>query len=178
MKFNIGCGQRYFGPSWIHIDGGGYDHIDSNDIYLKNYSPNSADLIYASHFIEYFDKDEIENILISWKETLKENGLMRIAVPDFQVCAKLYLEGLYPLEYFMGPLYGKMKMGKDFIFHKFAYDYESLKKLLKKIGMRKIVKYDWRKTSHAEFDDHSQAYLPHMEKDDGILISLNVECIK
>jgi len=50
--------------------------------------------------------------------------------------------------------------------------------LLKIIGMKKIRKYNWRQTEHANFDDHSQAYLPHMDKKDGVLMSLNVECIK
>jgi len=27
-------------------------------------------------------------------------------------------------------------------------------------------------------DDYSQAYVPHMDKENGILISLNVECHK
>ena len=44
--------------------------------------------------------------------------------------------------------------------------------------MKEIKKYNWRKTEHSMFDDHSQAYLPHMDKENGILISLNVECVK
>ena len=34
MKFNLGCGWRNFGKDWIHVDGGDYDHLDNNDIYL------------------------------------------------------------------------------------------------------------------------------------------------
>ena len=49
MKFNIGCGWRNFGKSWIHIDGGDYDHLDSSDIYLKDYENGSGNLIYASN---------------------------------------------------------------------------------------------------------------------------------
>ena len=44
--------------------------------------------------------------------------------------------------------------------------------------MKNIFIYDWRKTEHAQFDDHSQAYLPHMDKKNGELISLNVESNK
>ena len=44
--------------------------------------------------------------------------------------------------------------------------------------MKNVIEYDWRETEHSEFDDHSQAYIPHMDKDNGTLISLNVECIK
>ena len=178
MKFNIGCGPRNFGKNWIHIDAEDYKHISTSDIRLLAYEQNSADLLYASHLIEYFDREEIESILISWRRVLKKNGILRIAVPDFYTCAKLYLEGFYKLENFLGPLYGKMKMNNNFIYHKTTYDFESLKKLLKKIGMKNIVRYDWRKTEHSKFDDHSQAYLPHMEKDNGVLISLNVECSK
>ena len=178
MKFNIGCGWRNFGKSWIHIDGGDYDHLDSSDIYLKDYENSSGDLIYASHLIEYFDREEVVPLLRRWKDVLKPNGILRLAVPDFDVCAKLYTDGEYPLDSFLGVLYGKMPMGDKTIYHKTTYDYSSLTALLNEIGMRKVKKYNWKNTEHAQFDDHSQAYLPHMDKGNGILMSLNVECIK
>ena len=178
MKFNIGCGHRNFGKEWIHIDGENYDHIDSSDIFIKDYQDNSADLIYASHFIEYFDREEVVPLLKRWKKVLIPNGVLRLAVPDFDVCAKLYTDGEYPLDSFLGPLYGKMPMGDKTIYHKTTYDYASLATLLKEIGMRNVKKYNWEETEHAQFDDHSQAYLPHMDKENGILMSLNVECIK
>ena len=178
MKFNIGCGWRNFGKSWIHIDGGDYDHLDSSDIYLKDYENGSGDLIYASHLIEYFDREEVVPLLKRWKNVLKPNGVLRLAVPDFDVCAKLYTDGKYPLDRFLGVLYGKMPMGDKTIYHKTTYDYFSLTTLLYEIGMRKVKKYNWENTEHAQFDDHSQAYLPDMDKENGILISLNVECIK
>ena len=178
MKFNIGCGWRNFGKSWIHIDGGDYDHLDSSDIYLKDYENGSGDLIYASHLIEYFDREEVVPLLKRWKNVLKPNGVLRLAVPDFDVCAKLYTDGKYPLDSFLGVLYGKMPMSDKMIYHKTTYDYSSLTALLNEIGMRKVKKYNWKNTEHAQFDDHSQAYLPDMDKENGTLISLNVECIK
>ena len=69
-------------------------------------------------------------------------------------------------------------MGNKTIYHKTTYDYSSLKKILQEVGMRNISKYNWRQTSHSIFDDHSQAYFPHMDKDNGILMSLNMECVK
>jgi len=178
MKFNIGCGQRNFGDDWIHIDGGNYDHLESSDIFISRYENNIADLIYASHFIEYFDRDEVLPLLKRWKEVLKPNGVLRLAVPNFEKIANLYINGKYSLDSFLGPLYGKMKMSNNTIYHKTTYDFTSLEKLLKVIGMKKIKKYDWWNTEHKNFDDHSQAYLPHMDKKNGILISLNVECMK
>jgi predicted SAM-dependent methyltransferase len=180
MKFNIGCGWRDFGKDWIHVDGGNYDHLHSQDIYLKDYDDNSVELIYASHFIEYFDRDEIKELLQCWERVLKSGGVLRIAVPNFGAIVSLYIKGYesYQLEDFLGPLYGKMMMGKDTIYHKTAYDFNSLKKILENIGFKDVRHYDWRETEHAEFDDHSQAYLPHMDKENGTLISLNVECTK
>jgi len=178
MKINMGCGWRNFGPDWVHVDGGNYGHIDSKDVFLKKYENDSIDLIYASHFIEYFDHEEVLSLLRRWRETLKPQGILRLAVPDFAVCSKLYLEKKYSIDQFLGPLYGKMKMCDQIIYHKTSYDFLSLKILLKKVGMRKIKKYDWEKTEHAIYDDHSQAYLPHMDKKNGTLISLNMECIK
>ena len=178
MRFNIGCGWRDFGKDWIHIDGGDYDHLDSDDIFIKEYESNSADLIYSSHFIEYLDSEEVIPLLERWKEVLKPNGVLRLAVPNFEVYANLYSSGEYPLDNFLGVLYGKMPMGDETIYHKTVYDFHSLKSLLKNIGMKEIKKYNWEETSHSEFDDHSQAYLPHMDKENGTSMSLNVECKK
>ena len=69
-------------------------------------------------------------------------------------------------------------MGDPPFYHKTVYDYASLKTILYDCGFKSVSKYDWRDTDHAEFDDHSQAYLPHMDKDNGTLISLNVEAVK
>ena len=178
MKINIGCGKRNFGNDWIHIDGGDYDHIDSKDILIEEYNKESIELIYASHLIEYFDREEIITILKKWREVLEPNGILRLAVPNFELYAKLYKDKKISLDDCLGPLYGKMKMGDKTIYHKTTYDFFSLKNLLEQVGMRNIKKYNWKKTSHSKFDDHSQAYLPHMDKENGTLMSLNIECQK
>ena len=53
-----------------------------------------------------------------------------------------------------------------------------LEELLINLGFINFELYDWRETDHSMFDDHSQAYIPHMDKINGTLISLNVECRK
>ena len=177
-KINLGCGWRDFGKDWIHIDGGDYPHLDSKDIFNLPYEDNSIDLIYASHVIEYFDREEIIPILNKWKNKLKPGGILRIAVPNFKEIARLYCAQGYELDNFLGPLYGKMKMDNKTIYHKTVYDFEGLKKVLSKCGFSNVDYYDWKNTEHNKFDDHSQAYLPHMDKEKGTLISLNIEAIK
>ena len=114
IKINMGCGKRNFGDDWIHIDQADYPHIDEKNIF--NFSYNNVDLIYASHLISYFDFDTTTNLLKYWKSKLKDGGILRLAVPNFEEIAKLYLRG-YSLENFIGPLYGKMDMNEDIIFH-------------------------------------------------------------
>tara|TARA_R110000787_G_scaffold51004_6_gene121118 strand:+ start:1225 stop:1764 length:540 start_codon:yes stop_codon:yes gene_type:complete len=177
-KINLGCGWRNFGKGWIHIDGGDYPHLHSKDIINLPFKDNSVDLIYASHVIEYFDREEIIPILDKWKNKLKPGGMLRLAVPNFQAMAKLYIEDNIPLDSFLGPLYGKMKMSNETIYHKTTYDFKELKSILNKCGFSDISYYDWRETEHSNFDDHSQAYIPHMNKEKGTLISLNIKAIK
>ena len=178
IKINMGCGWRNFGKDWDHIDGGDYSHLDSKDIFNLPYEDGSVDLIYASHVIEYFDRDEVKDVLDEWIRVLKPGGKLRLAVPNFSEMAILYSKDIIKLNDILGPLYGKMPMGKETIYHKTTYDFNSLENLLIDLGLKEIKKYDWKDTEHSKFDDHSQAYIPHMDKDNGTLISLNVECKK
>lgn len=177
MKLHIGCGARDFGPEWVHIDGADYPHVSFHDITKLDFPDDTVDLIYASHVIEYFDREEIIPILQEWKRVLKTGGILRIAVPDFTAMTALYVTG-EPLKSFLGPLYGKMQMGDKTIYHKTVYDFPSLALLILNSGFKSARKYDWQQTDHAGFDDHSQAHIPHMDKKKGTLISLNIECIK
>lgn len=178
MKVHIGCGKRNFGNDWLHVDGGKYDHIDHDDVTLSTWRNECADLIYSSHLLSYFDREEVKELLKQWYRVLKPEGILRVAVPNFEAMAWLYSVGGYSLRAFLGPLYGKMQMGDKTIYHKTAYDLDSLSVVLSEAGFKQIGIYDWRQTEHARFDDCSQAYLPHMDKEKGLLISLNVECRK
>ena len=178
IKINMGCGWRDFGEDWVHIDGGNYPHLDSKDIFNLPYEDNSVDLIYASHVIEYFNREEVKGVLNEWIRVLKPGGKLRLAVPNFEELSILYLDNKIQLDGILGPLYGQMPMGDETIYHRTTYDYLSLEDLLSELGMKNIMKWDWRKTSHSKFDDHSQAYFPHMDKDNGTLISLNLEANK
>lgn len=178
LKLNLGCGWRDFGPDWVHIDGGDYPHLNSKDIVNLPYEDSSVDLIYASHVLEYFDRDQAKELLTKWHNKLKPGGVIRLAVPNFEAMAKLYVEKGYPLSKFLGPLYGKMPMGDQTIYHKTTYDFQELESLLKVLTFSNIELYDWEETEHALFDDHSQAYIPHMDKENGTLISLNVQATK
>lgn len=179
MKLHLGCGKRNFGEEWIHIDGSNYPHISSYDITKLPFEDNTVDLIYASHVFEYFDREEAVEVLEEWKRVLKPGGILRLAVPDFEACAKLYVTGEYSLDRFASMFYGKWKVTEQLtVYHKTIYDFKSLEKVLIDNGFNTVKHWDWRKTCHSQFDDYSQAYLPHMDKQNGTLISLNIEATK
>ena len=178
MKLHLGCGKRNFGEDWVHIDGGNHEHLHSRDITALPFEGGTVELVYASHVLEYFDREEAVDVLKEWKRVLVPEGTLRVAVPDFEAMVRLYVETSASLDKFLGPLYGRMNMGDKKIYHKTVYDEYSLKALLFENGFRNIVLYNWRDTEHSHIDDHSQAYLPHMDKENGSLISLNIECRK
>jgi predicted SAM-dependent methyltransferase len=176
LKLHLGCGKRDFGPDWYHVDGGHFRHVRHHDIINLPFGPETVDVIYASHVFEYFDQVQGKDVLEKWHSYLKPGGTLRLAVPDFEVLAKCYAEGRIVLGQVLGPLFGRMPMGDITIYHRTTYDFATLSASLAEAGFRNIRRYDWRKTDHAMYDDHSQAYIPHMDKENGILISLNVEC--
>ena len=185
VKLHLGCGKNNI-PGFIHIDVDSYPHIDyQRDIKdLDIFNDNTVDLIYSSHSLEYFDPSEVKYVLKEWHRVLKKGAILRVAVPDFEAIVQVY-EKYHDLDHrgILGPLYGKWPyktVGEkvDTFYHKTTYDFNSLKKVLEQTGFYKIKRYDWRNTIHKDYDDYSQAYIPHMDKEDGILISLNVEAIK
>lgn len=187
VKLHIGCGKRDFGKDWIHIDGGDFPHVQHHNVLLPSFVDDSVDLIYSSHLIAYFDREEVKRLLQEWYRVLKPGGILRVATPDFQTMAFLLQYGgiKYPLECFLGPLYGKMKLNESTIYHKTTYNFSSLSKLLIEMGFKDPNRYDWRKTEHSHIDDHSSAHIPHDPEaiksrkfDNHTLISLNVECKK
>lgn len=181
IKLHLGCGKRDW-PGWVNIDGGDYPHLHYKDITKIPFADNSVDLIYSSHTLEYFDRVEVLDVLREWYRVLCPGGTIRIAVPDFYEMARLYIQENFKLDNFIGPLYGRMKMGENFIYHKTTYDFRTISEILNSVGFKDVSRYDWRNVEPFNIDntadDCSRAYLPHMNFENGTLISLNVEAVK
>lgn len=176
IKLHIGCGKKYI-PGFIHIDVRKLPHIDyvTSADRLDMFKNNSVNLVYACHVLEHFKRNQIENVLKEWYRVLKLGGILRIAVPDFEKLIEVYLK-TKDLKLVLGPLAGRQDYPGNT--HYVVFDYSYLAEVLKKVGFKNIHRYDWRKTIHKDYDDFSQAYIPHLEKEQGILISLNVEAEK
>ena len=177
MKLHLGCGKKYL-KGFKHVDLLDYSHIDYK-VSVDNLSfakDNSVELIYASHVLEHFGRDEYEKVLDEWYRVLKIDGILRIAVPDFKSIVNYYNKTA-DMESLLGLVVGGQKFG-EYDYHKMIFDEGFLKNKLKDVGFKSISKYEWRNVSHANVDDFSQAYLPHMDKKNGMLMSLNMEATK
>lgn len=178
MKLHLGCGPRYI-PGFVHVDAQPGPHVDIvGPVERLPMADGSVSLIYASHVLEHFGRHEYKAVLQEWFRVLEAGGILRLAVPDFAACAAIYYEsGLADgLSGLVGLIVGGQRDGNDF--HKMIFDEDFLRGDLLAAGFRQVRRWDWRTTEHAAIDDYSQSYLPHMHKDDGRLMSLNLEAVK
>lgn len=176
MKLHLGCGKRFI-KGFVHIDAVDYPHVDhvATIDNLSFIQDETVDLIYSCHVIEHFKRRDLQKVLIEWNRVLKKGGIFRVAVPDFKKLCEVYLK-YDDINLVLGPVFGR----QDYLYniHYNVFDFKYLKEELEKAGFGNVHVYDWRKTEHADIDDYSQAYIPHMDKENGTLISLNVECEK
>ena len=172
MKLHLGCGTK-------HLEG--YTNIDiryltgedevNNIKFLRNYSENSIDEIYACHVLEHFGRWEYYTVLERWYKILKPKGKLRLAVPNFSSICQYYQE-TKDLDKIMGLLYGGQDYDENY--HYVTFDRNNLDRDLFKIGFKLTELWD-----HNDYpgDDFSKSYLPHMDTK-GTLMSLNLMAIK
>ena len=176
MKLHLGCGKRFI-PGFVHIDAVDYPHVDhvATIDNLSFIQTDTIDLIYNCHVLEHFKRRDVDRVLCEWLRVIKPGGTLRVSVPDFSKLCEVYQRD-NKLELVIGALFGR----QDYLYniHYNVFDFNSLSQSLEQAGFVNVRRYDWRQTEHADMDDFSQAYIPHMDKEHGTLISLNVECDK
>lgn len=173
-KIHLGCGNVYI-DGWVNVDIFSNAGADVHcDVTRLPFEKGSADIIYASHVLEHIHRHMVIATLQHWRSILKEGGILRLAVPDFAACCKYYSE-TGKLESLIGLLYGGQTYQKNY--HTMTFDRRTLVDLLKRAEFSEVREWDWKDTEHTKYDDYSQAFLPHMDKN-GTLMSLNLEAVK
>jgi len=177
IKLHLGCGKRIL-PGYINIDiqqASGVDKVC--DVRNLPYEDNSIDFIYSCAAIEHFGRKQWKEVLTHWFSKLKPGATLRLSTADFrQVCERYFEKG--NVEELLGLVVGGQK--DDYDWHGMIFDFELMRKGMEEVGFENVRRYDWRKTDIGEmgFDDYSQSYLPHMDKEHGRLMMLNVEAEK
>ena len=181
IKLHIGCGNKK-----LH----GFTNVDIRedvdpDVVCDianlgdKFDGDSVDLIYACHVLEHFPSKELTHyphtfwkVLSSWYKALKPGGILRLSVPDTEKYCKYYIlhNNLSNMQSFF---HGGQKYDHDV--HLSSWDFKTMQEILHDMGFECHGLWDWRQTEHSHVDDYSQMYLPHMDKTNGILLSLNVE---
>ena len=98
MKYlNLGCAYTYStGKEWINLDfiSTGADVIAHDLLNGIPFENNSFDLVYHSHVLEHFSKEDGEKIIAECFRVLKPGGIIRIAIPDLEMILRNYLRYL------------------------------------------------------------------------------------
>jgi predicted SAM-dependent methyltransferase len=176
IKLNLGCyNRKIYGFVNVDILPEFEPDIIDDVGKLKKFKDNSVDLVYASHLLEHFSRHDTLKVLKRWYEVLKPGGKLRISVPDFNKIVRYYLFS-QDIEEVHGLLHAAQANPYDI--HYISFDEKYLSKCLTSVGFRIIEPYDFNKTEHRFMDDHSQAFLPHMDKLNGMQMSLNLEATK
>ena len=176
LKVHLGCGSKKI-PGWVNVDCNPLVEPDVlNDIKtLEYFEDGSVDVIYACHVLEHVGRWEWKRVLAIWIGKLKPGGVLRLAVPSFKAVVDWYVK-TNNINDVMGLVCGGQKNEHDY--HYVIFDNETLTAALLALGMSEVREWDWKTTEHAFIDDYSQAYLPHMDKEHGVNVSLNLEALK
>jgi predicted SAM-dependent methyltransferase len=173
MKLHLGCGTKHI-EGYINIDIRYLPGVDevNNVKFLRNYKSNSVTEIYASHVLEHFGRWEYKNVLKRWFEILEPGGVLKLAVPDFESITDYY-NRTKDLKSLIGMMYGGQDYDENF--HHIIFDFNTLSKDLIEIGFTKTERWD---TMEMSIDDYSKSFLPHMDFNNGQLMSLNIFAVK
>jgi predicted SAM-dependent methyltransferase len=92
---NLGCGS-HFHPNWTNVD-----FVSTGEGVLAHnlrtgipFDDCTFDVVYHSHVLEHFPKDEAPYFLYECLRVLKPEGVLRLVVPDLEQIARCYLKAL------------------------------------------------------------------------------------
>jgi predicted SAM-dependent methyltransferase len=92
---NLGCGQR-FHADWINLDlapvDGSVRRWDATQ--ALPFADTSFDAVYHSHLLEHLPRPQALPFLRECQRVLRPGGVLRMAVPNLEAIARLYLYSL------------------------------------------------------------------------------------
>jgi predicted SAM-dependent methyltransferase len=95
IKINIGCGHR-FHPDWLNLD----LHAHSTGVIACDLTQGlpvkseDAEVVYAAAVLEHIRPVNVPEFLAECHRVLMTGGVIRLAVPDFEQQARIYIDTL------------------------------------------------------------------------------------
>lgn len=144
-KLNLGCGYVQEPDDWVHVDKLDYGQEIIDDV-LKGLKcdDNHFDFVLMNHTLQMFKYDELPIVLKEVRRVMKPGATLRILVPDFDKALEAYRTAQW--DYF--PISNELEVSISSKFSRYlfwhgdtrsAYNYESLRELLRKNGFFNIV---------------------------------------
>ena len=131
---------------------------------------NSVDIIFTSHFLEHLNKTDGNNFLKEIHRVLKNDGLVRILVPDLDIAINKFNNGEIDKTQ---DLFFYTSENCDFSAHKYNYTFDTLKEKLENLGFKNVIRRSHQEGECPDIDyldvypDHSlyiEAYKLQLEK--------------
>jgi predicted SAM-dependent methyltransferase len=92
---NLGCGA-HFHKDWVNVDFAvtGKDVIAYNLNFGIPFQNDSFDVVYHSHLLEHFAKKDAKYFISECYRVLKNDGIIRVAIPDLEQIINEYQKQL------------------------------------------------------------------------------------
>lgn len=176
MLLHIGCGDISV-PGFINVDARPQPHVHivtTNLFRLTMIPDNVADLIYMSHVLEHVSHRDIIATLREMHRILKDGGVLRISVPDFDRIIDIYQATERDITAIEQPLMG----GQDYAFnyHYAVFNNAYLRRTMLKSRFRETRTWDPQNCAYHDFDDWASRNISLGGRE--FAISLNIEAIK
>jgi predicted SAM-dependent methyltransferase len=158
LRVNLGCGAHTI-PGWVNVDAIRERGVDLRQDLRRPlpFDTASCRLIFAHHVLEHFHyPDEALSVLTECRRVAAPDGCLRVVVPDLGMYVKRYSgeRGQPPLRELIGPtepldtraeqLHLGLWRGRA---HKFAYDEETLGRLLELAGFEHVERVSFGRSA-------------------------------
>jgi predicted SAM-dependent methyltransferase len=162
LRLHLGCWRRAT-MGWVNVDAFPQPGLDLRwDIRDRFPCPDGVvELVYSEHVLEHLERNDADRLLAEVYRLLQPSGVVRIGVPDAEIYFRNYVEGrddyfakmrhlggaFQPLETPIEVINKMFGMGGA---HRFAWDVQTSKLALDRVGFASVTRWPSGKASRPD----------------------------